>query len=58
MHDPIALLMARDSTHRGLTEPQREPRPRRAPRRTAARVLQAAAHRLDPYVAPRPTLGR
>jgi hypothetical protein len=58
MHDPIAIRMATESTRRGITEPAREPRRRRAPRRTAARVLQAVAHRLDPYVAPRPHLGR
>lgn len=53
MHgQPIAILMARDSTRRGITEPASEPRPR-APRRTAARVLQSAAHRLDPAVAAR-----
>jgi hypothetical protein len=55
---PIAILMARESTRRNLTEATRE-RPRR-PRRTVARVLQTAAHRLDPYVAaaPRASLGR
>jgi hypothetical protein len=51
----IAAIMARESTRRRLTEPPREPRPRR-PRRVAAHVLQIAAHRLDPYVAPAPQL--
>ena len=51
---PIAVLMARESTRRKLDGPQPEPRPARAPRRAAARVLQAAAHRLDPCVAARP----
>jgi hypothetical protein len=46
----IAAAMARDATRRNLTEPPREPRPRR-PRRVAARTLQAVAHRLDPPVA-------
>jgi hypothetical protein len=55
---PIAVLLATDSTRRGLTEPPPEARPR-APRRTAARVLQAVAVRLDPGVtAARPHLGR
>jgi hypothetical protein len=49
---PIAILMARDSTRRGITEPTAEPRPR-APRRTAARMLHAAAYRLDPAIAAR-----
>jgi hypothetical protein len=56
---PIASLMAAESTRRNLTEPPREPRPRR-PRRALARALQSAAHRLDPFVtaSPRITLGR
>jgi hypothetical protein len=56
---PIASLMAVESTRRNLTEPPREPRPRR-PRRAVALVLQSVAHRLDPHVAasPRLTLGR
>jgi hypothetical protein len=49
---PIASLMAAESTRRALVEPRREARPR-APRRTAARVLVAAARRLDPAVAGR-----
>jgi hypothetical protein len=49
---PIVALMTRESTRRALTEPARERRPR-APRRTAARVLHAAARRLDPAVAGR-----
>jgi hypothetical protein len=55
---PIASLMAAESTRRRLTEPEREPRPRR-PRRAVALALQMAAHRLDPYVAaaPRVRLG-
>jgi len=60
MHgQPIAALMARESTRRLLTEPPREPRARR-PRRAIALALQAAAHRLDPAVtsSPRVTLGR
>jgi hypothetical protein len=57
MHDPIAILMATASTRRGLTEAPREPRPR-APRRTVARVLLAAANRLDPYVARSPQQAR
>jgi hypothetical protein len=53
MHgQPIAILMARDSTRRAITAPAGEPRPR-APRRTAARVMYAAAHRLDPAGAAR-----
>jgi len=51
MHgQPIAILMARESTRRNLTEPPRERRPRRPrrPRRAAARVLAALAVRLDP----------
>jgi hypothetical protein len=47
---PIAGLMATESTRRALTEPRPERRAR-APRRTAARVLQGAALRLDPGVA-------
>jgi hypothetical protein len=45
----IAAQMARESTRRSLTEPPRDPRPRRA-RRAIAQVLQATAHRLDPCV--------
>jgi hypothetical protein len=54
-----AAVIAREATHRKLTEPPREPRPRR-PRRAAARALQAVALRLDPCVAPPPRapLGR
>jgi hypothetical protein len=53
MHSqPLAILMAVESTRRNLTEPPRVRR--RRTRRTAARVLQAAAHRLDPFVAQRP----
>ena len=49
----IAVLMARESTRRFITEPRQE-HPR-ASRRAAARVLQWAAHRLDPRVcAPAP----
>jgi hypothetical protein len=51
---PTAILMAVASTRRNLHEPPREPSPRRT-RRVAARVLQAAAHRLDPRVAPAPS---
>ena len=56
---PIAALMARESSRRALTEPPRVAPPRRS-RRTVALVLQRAAHRLDPYVtaSPRVTLGR
>jgi hypothetical protein len=52
--------MATESSRRALTEAQRERQVPRAPRRTAALILQRAAHRLDPYVtaAPRVTLGR
>jgi hypothetical protein len=53
--DPTAILMAVQSTRRGLTEPPREPRPRRT-RRTVALVLQAAAHKLDAGVAPAPSI--
>jgi len=57
MHSqPIAVLMASESTRRRLHEPVAEPRPR-TPRRAAARVLQAAAVRLDPGVV-RPHLSR
>jgi hypothetical protein len=49
----IAAAHARDAVRRKITGPPREPRPRR-PRRAAARTLQAAAHRLDPHVAPAP----
>jgi hypothetical protein len=45
---PIASLMATESTRRALTEPVAEVP---APRRRAARVLHAAARRLDPAVA-------
>jgi hypothetical protein len=55
---PIAALMAREATRDKLTGPQAEPRAPRLPRRTAARVLQAAAHRLDPCVAARPQVSR
>lgn len=53
-----AAFMAREATRRKLAEPP--PEPRRRPRRAAARVLQAVAHRLDPCVtAPaRPRLDR
>jgi hypothetical protein len=56
---PAAIMMALESTRRGIHEPPREPQPRR-PRRAAAVVLQAAAHRLDPRVAaaPRVNLSR
>jgi hypothetical protein len=56
---PSAILMAVESTRRGLTEPPREPRPRRT-RRTAAVLLQSVAHKLDAGVAPAPRvdLGR
>jgi hypothetical protein len=54
---PIAIIMARESTRRRLTEPVVETRPR-APRRTAARALHAMARRLDPGVTARPQLGR
>jgi hypothetical protein len=50
-HLPIAALMAREATRAKLTGPQHEPRAPRLPRRAAARVLQSAAHRLDPCVA-------
>jgi hypothetical protein len=53
--DPSAILMAVASTRRGLTEPPREPRPRRT-RRTAAVVLQTVAHKLDAGVAPAPSV--
>jgi hypothetical protein len=59
MHgQPTAILMAREATRRRLTEPPREGQPR-VPRRTTARLLAAAAHRLDPRVAqaPRPAAG-
>jgi hypothetical protein len=45
----IAAMNARESTRRKLTEPPREPRPRRT-RRATALVLQSVAHRLDPCV--------
>jgi hypothetical protein len=51
----IAAQMARESTRRRLSEPPREPRPRR-PRRAVALVLQATAHRLDPCVTAPPQL--
>jgi hypothetical protein len=53
----VAVHMVRQSTSRGLTEPPREPAPRR-PRRAAAHVLQAFAHRLDPCVAQQPQVQR
>jgi hypothetical protein len=54
MHSlPLAALMATESVRRNLTEPPRVRR-RRRPRRVAARVLHAAAHRLDPCVAHAP----
>jgi hypothetical protein len=59
MHgQPIAIQMAAESTRRHLSEPVRERRPH-APRRAVARVLQAAAHRLDASVtrAPRAAAG-
>jgi len=49
---PTAIFMAVESVRRNMDEPPHE-RPRRT-RRTAARVLQSAAHRLDPRVAPAP----
>jgi hypothetical protein len=52
LSSPIASLMATESTRRALSEPRPEVRPR-APRRTAARALLAAARRLDPAVAGR-----
>jgi hypothetical protein len=51
---PIHSLMAREATRSKLTRPQPEPRGPRRPRRAAARVLQSAAHRLDPCVATAP----
>ncbi len=56
---PIATLMAAESTRRALTEPRHETQPAR-PRRAVALLLQSVAHRLDPYVtaSPRITLGR
>lgn len=56
---PIAALMASESSRRYLTEPRPEARPRR-PRRAVALILQAAAHRLDPGVtaAPHVDMGR
>ena len=58
MHgDHIAALMAVESTRRQHTEPVAETRPR-APRRTVARVLHAAARRLDPGITRQPQLGR
>ena len=47
---PIAILMARHSTARALTEPALEAA-ERGPRRVAARALHAAAVRLDPGLA-------
>jgi hypothetical protein len=57
--DPIVSLMVTESTRRALTEPPPAARPRPS-RRAVARVLQRAAHRLDPHVtaSPRLTLGR
>ena len=49
---PTAIFMAVESTRRGVHEPPKEPR--RRTRRVAARVLQGAAHRLDPRVAAAP----
>jgi hypothetical protein len=56
---PIAVLMAVESSRRGLSEARAETTPRR-PRRATALLLQRTAHRLDPHVtrAPRVTLGR
>ncbi len=54
--DPIAGIMARESTNRLLTETK--PQKVRRPRRTAALVLQRAAHRLDPYDAAPPKVNR
>jgi hypothetical protein len=54
---PIAILMAHESSRRAMTEPAREVRPR-APRRTAARALHAVARRLDPGITAQPHLGR
>jgi hypothetical protein len=56
---PIASLMAVESSRRNLTEPPREVQPRR-PRRAVALALQSLAHRLDPCVtaSPQITLGR
>jgi hypothetical protein len=51
---PVVALMARESTRRKLSAPQPEPGPSRRPRRAVAVVLQAAAHRLDPWVASPP----
>jgi hypothetical protein len=50
---PSAILMAVESTRRGLTEPVRETRPGRR-RRAIALALQTAAHKLDAGVAPAP----
>jgi hypothetical protein len=52
---PIAILMARESTRRKISRPQPEPpRPRRHPRRAIALALQFVAHRLDPSVTTAP----
>jgi hypothetical protein len=48
--ETIAILMARQSTQRNLSEPRREARTPK-PRRAAARALLTAARRLDPAVA-------
>jgi len=51
---PIAVMMAAQSTHRHVNEPERERTPR--PRRATARALQAIAIRLDPAVVQKPQL--
>jgi hypothetical protein len=51
--DPSTILMAIESMRRGMHEPPRPPKQRRA-RRTVALVLQRAAHKLDAGVAPAP----
>jgi hypothetical protein len=48
---PIAVMMAVESTRRKLDGPQPEPRGPRRPRRIVAAILQSVAHRLDPCVA-------
>ena len=52
--DPIAVLMAAQSTHRHINEAEPGRAPRR--RRATARVLQAIAIRLDPAAARKPQL--